>query len=34
MGYWNESIRFAGFNYRDSGKDPEETKLMELTGWH
>ena len=34
FGYWNESVRFAGLNYREGSKDPEETKLMELTGWH
>ncbi len=34
FGYWNESVRFVGLNYREGSKDPEDTKLMELTGWH
>lgn len=34
FGYWDESVRFAGLNYREGSKDPEEAKLMELTGWH
>jgi CRISPR-associated endonuclease Csn1 len=34
FGYWNESVRFAGLTYREGSKDPEEAKLMELTGWH
>ncbi|MEY4590155.1 MAG: type RNA-guided endonuclease Cas9 [Pseudomonadota bacterium] len=33
FGYWSDAVRFAGLNYRE-GKDPEDTKLMELTGWH
>lgn len=34
FGYWDESVRFAGLTYRDGSKDPEDAKLMELTGWH
>jgi len=34
FGYWDESVRFAGLNYHEGGKDPEDAKLMELTGWH
>jgi CRISPR-associated endonuclease Csn1 len=42
FGYWDESVRFAGLNYprgnkdleKNTEKDPEEAKLMELTGWH
>lgn len=34
FGYWNEAVRFAGLTYRDGSKDPEDVKLMELTGWH
>lgn len=34
MGYWNDSVHFAGLNYREGSKDPEDAKLMELTGWH
>lgn len=34
FGYWNETARFTGLNYKEGSKDPEEAKLMELTGWH
>lgn len=34
LGHWNESTQFSGLNYRDGNKDPEEAKLIELTGWH
>ncbi len=34
LGLVPESVRFAGLNYRDGGKDPEEAKLIELKGWH
>ncbi|QKJ67318.1 type II CRISPR RNA-guided endonuclease Cas9 [Deefgea piscis] len=34
LGPWPEAVRFTGLNYRDNSKDPEESKLIELTGWH
>jgi CRISPR-associated endonuclease Csn1 len=34
LGLLPESARFAGLNYRDGGKDPEDAKLIELKGWH
>lgn len=34
FGYWNDSVRFTGLNYRDGSKNPEDAKLMELTSWH
>jgi CRISPR-associated endonuclease Csn1 len=33
-GMWPEAARFGGLNYRNDGKDPEDAKLIELTGWH
>lgn len=32
--YWDGNVRFAGLNYREGSKDPEEAKLIELIGWH
>ena len=34
LGLLPDSARFAGLHYRDSGKNPEEAKLIELKGWH
>lgn len=34
LGLLSESAHFAGLNYRNGGKDPEDTKLIELKGWH
>lgn len=34
LGHWHEGVRFIGLTPRDGSKDPEEAKLIQLTGWH